>query len=613
VSFEIRMTVRRGSRKRVHIEEDEEIEEKPVVVVKRRRGQRRDVEQVVEDPVEIEADEEEVGDEADEEESKADNLKQAISAYFKADNSQLKSLLTKELTKVFNLPFTELDLILDRALEQFPLLTDEYNQAQPADQTWKIGLNENLVRRLEPTLISLRDELSLEKPTMVKILSAHLPQEDKKRALALFDVLANIEPFTEDHVRVSDYIANILKRSAKSHLEMVELEASEKILKGIAPMTGYLERIIALKASTETKARIYERYQSFKELSAEGRDYESQKAWLDHALALPYDQETTTVLPTTPKEINALCVKIRQKLDEKVYGLDKIKQEVINAVVNRLTNPSGKSHRNLALQGMPGVGKSLILSSVAEAMGLPFECISLGGSGDASQLKGHSSTYIGSEPGLMVKILQRIKSSRGIILFDEVDKLSQTAQGREVQYALLHLSDKTLNHSFRDNYLSELKIDLSNMWFVFAMNNEEWLDKALKDRLQLFHIKMYSKEEKEIIVRRFLLPEALKEVGLRANDISLTDGALTAFVKKVGVSEGIRPLKDGILSMVSRVNLYRSVLLEDGTTGEVKLDYKIKGFKLPLVVTEELVKVLYVVEMGGGEDENCESKRMMYM
>ncbi|MFA6972755.1 MAG: AAA family ATPase [Gallionella sp.] len=608
------MTVRRNSRKRVHVE-DEEIEEKPVVVVKRRRGQRKPV--VVESPVEMDEVDE---DEADEDEAEVDedeveplDLKQAISAYFKADNSKLKALLAKELVKAFKLPLSELDPILDQTLEQFPLLTDEYSQAQPADQTWKIDLNENLVRRLEPTLISLRDELALDKPTMVKILSAHLPQEDKKRALALFDVLANIEPFTEDHVRVSDYIANILKRSAKTHLEMVELEASEKVLKGIAPVTGYLERIVALKASTETKARIYERYQSFKELSAEGRDYESQKAWLDHALALPYDQETTTVLPTTPKEINALCVKIRQKLDEKVYGLDKIKQEVINAVVNRLTNPNGKSHRNLALQGMPGVGKSLILSSVAEAMGLPFECISLGGSGDASQLKGHSSTYIGSEPGLMVKILQRIKSSRGIILFDEVDKLSQTAQGREVQYALLHLSDKTLNHSFRDNYLSELKIDLSNMWFVFAMNNEEWLDKALKDRLQLFHIKMYSKEEKEIIVRRFLLPEALKEVGMGADDISLTDGALTAFVKRVGLSEGIRPLKDGILSMVSRVNLYRSVLLGDGTTGEVKLDYKIKGFKLPLVLTEELVKVLYVVEKGGEEEENCESKRMMYM
>jgi hypothetical protein len=569
---------------------------------------------VVQSPVVVEdehsdEDDAEVSDAEEDDEKEYDpEAEERDPKYFEDDTSPMKTLIVEELLKNFKLDAKDVEPVVDQALRKLPLLTDEYSKSHPADLIWKIGVDPNVVRRLEPTLISLRDEIQVEQPTILRILGAHISRDDKKKALEYFDVLENVEPYTEDFLRLKTVINDILKKAYKTHDEMLKLQADEKVLQGTAPVLGYLERIVALEASAEIKARIYEKYQAFKELSADGRDYESQKTWLDHALALPYDKIHDTELPTTPEGINALCVKIKAKLDEKVYGLEKVKQQLLGYVVSRITNPAGGSRINLALSGPPGVGKSLILGCIAEAMGLPFECISLGGLQDSSVLKGHSSTYIGSEPGIIVQILKRIKTKRGFILFDEIEKLASSERGREVQYSLLHITDFTANKDYRDNYLSDLPIDLSGMFFVFAMNNDDWLDKALRDRLSISHIKSYTHKEKEKIVRSYILPSALKDVGLEPESVLFNDDALSAFVRSGPQDENIRPLKDEIVAIVTKINLYRSVLLADGTTGEVKLDFKIPKFKIPLTLTPELINTL----SARNDKEEDLSKLMMY-
>jgi ATP-dependent Lon protease len=349
----------------------------------------------------------------------------------------------------------------------------------------------------------------------------------------------------------------------------------------------------------------------FKDLTVDAKDYDSNKAWLEYALALPYDSLVKYDLPSNSGGINDFCVRLKRNLDKKVFGLETAKQELMQIMINRITNPKG-NNVNLALCSPPGLGKSLIFSTIAETLGIPFERISIGGLTDAAVLKGHSSTYIGSEPGLIVQLLKRVRCSNALVFIDEIDKLGETERGREVQYALLHITDATTNKEFRDTYLSDIPLDLSRLWFVFAMNNDRWIDKALKDRLHVVKLKNYSRSEKESIVKSYLLPQAVEEVGMKIEDVSISADALSALVRSMDQDAGIRPLKEEVRLLVGKINVLRSITLADGTTGEIKLDYEVPGFKLPLMITVDTYKRLRS-KKDEDDDDNSISKQMMYL
>ena len=183
-----------------------------------------------------------------------------------------------------------------------------------------------------------------------------------------------------------------------------------------------------------------------------------------------------------------MIINLRNILDSKLYGLDKVKERILEFYCAMINNPYYKK-KFIALVGPPGVGKTMLAQSIAESMNLPYDQISFGSIKDASVLTGHSSTYIGARPGIFVNILKKSKLLNPVVLLDEVDKISNSSEGMSVNSVLLHVLDNSQNKRFQDMYMPEIHLDLSNIFFILALNNLDNIDPILRDRIHVINIK----------------------------------------------------------------------------------------------------------------------------
>lgn len=250
-----------------------------------------------------------------------------------------------------------------------------------------------------------------------------------------------------------------------------------------------------------------------------------------------------------------------------------------------------------------------LIRTLATAIDLPFEQISLGGCNNSSFLDGHSYTYEGSSPGIIVKTLCKFGSKRGIIFFDEFDKLSQTEHGLEVSRNLLHITDSTQNCEFRDKYLAEIKIDLSYIWFIYSLNDENMIDSVLRDRIPLIRLSGYSMDDKINIAKRYIIPKTSKKMFLDEKDVVFGDDILRHIIGKTNEA-GVRKLKEHINRILGRV-LFLKTLHQNNDDNSFKMTvpFDIRDFKFPLVLTIEKTEKLMEVD---SVDENI-SKSMMYL
>jgi ATP-dependent Lon protease len=321
------------------------------------------------------------------------------------------------------------------------------------------------------------------------------------------------------------------------------------------------------------------------------------KEKIEWAVSLPY---TKKLLPKivygrdSNEDINKFLTQVRRKLDENLYGMDNIKDELISILNDRITNP--KAISTLALKSSPGTGKTAIASALAEAVGLPFERIALGGMTDSTTLKGADSHWLGSGPSILLHILKKMGISNGVVLLDEIDKLSASdTKGANMQNALLHITDYTQNHQFGDAFVNDIPHDLSNIWFIYAMNDEKLLDPILRDRLTILEVEPYTPADFKEITKRHLLPKALENVSIPKELVTITDGACSVILSILAdqIKEtGVRPIQRLIRCLASRINRLRTTTLSDGTTGNLNTRISLPGFKLPLVIDENVVKKL---------------------
>jgi len=267
-------------------------------------------------------------------------------------------------------------------------------------------------------------------------------------------------------------------------------------------------------------------------------DYSVHRSYLELMLELPWDEFS---------EDRFDLKKARKILDRDHFGLEKVKERIIEFLAVLKLKGNMKSPI-LCLSGPPGVGKTSLGKSVAEALGRKYVRVSLGGLRDEAEIRGHRKTYIGAMPGRIIKSIKKAGTSNPVFVLDEIDKVTRDAHG-DPSSALLEVLDPEQNESFHDNYL-ELGYDLSKVLFIATANSLNTIQPALLDRMEIIEMSGYTVEEKVSIAKKHLLPKQLKEHGLGSKDLELPNKVLEKIVDGYTRESGVRGLEKVISKVI---------------------------------------------------------------
>lgn len=283
--------------------------------------------------------------------------------------------------------------------------------------------------------------------------------------------------------------------------------------------------------------------EKLRRLNTSSPDYAIQYNYLDTLLELPWDKET---------ELSTDFIKAQETLDADHYGLEKVKERILEQLAVMMHRPEGRSPI-LCFVGAPGVGKTSLGKSVAAALGRNYKRVSLGGVHDEAEIRGHRRTYIGAMPGRIIDAMKRAGSSNPVLLLDEIDKLGKDFKG-DPAAALLEVLDPEQNNKFHDNFV-DVDFDLSKVLFIATANTLSTLTQPLLDRMEIIDISGYVLEEKVEIARRHLIPKVKKELGIDDENFEISEDAIKCIIENYTSESGVRQLEKTI-AKVLRKQLY---------------------------------------------------------
>ena len=343
-------------------------------------------------------------------------------------------------------------------------------------------------------------------------------------------------------------------------------------------------KILNMQTTPEIQAQLMSKYNNLQALDPGSGEYYKMRNWLEKATSLPLGirKQMPVKVDDGPEVCSAFMTRAKRCLDEAIFGQDEAKLQILQFIAGKITNPQANG-MSLLLIGPPGIGKtSLIKQGIAKALDWPFQFISLGGDSDASTFNGHQMVYEGSHCGKIVNSLVAAKSMSMVLMFDELDKISSTAKGEEIQNLLVHLTDSAQNMEFEDKYLTGIPLDMSQSMFVFSANDITKIDRVLLDRFTVIHLEGYGSKEKMEIAEKFLLPGALKQVNL-AERVGVPKDIVSHVLETYAKEEkGVRELKRCMEQIAQKLNMLRLFNSPD-------LPFYIKDFALPFILKKEHV------------------------
>jgi ATP-dependent Lon protease len=290
-------------------------------------------------------------------------------------------------------------------------------------------------------------------------------------------------------------------------------------------------------------------------MSSASPEFNIIRTWLEYVIELPWNKKS---------DDNLDLKQARQVLDEDHFGITKVKERILEHLAVLKLNPEAKAPI-LCFVGAPGVGKTSLGQSIARALGRKFERMSLGGLHDEAELRGHRRTYIGAMPGRLIQAMRRAGFANPVLMLDEVDKLGRDFRG-DPAAALLEVLDPEQNKTFRDNYL-DLQFDLSKVMFVTTANSLDTIPAPLLDRMEILRLSGYSEEEKAQIATRYLIPRQLKQTGLTAEQVTITEDGLKKIISAYTREAGVRRLEQAIGRVIRKIALK----FAEGATGPIEL------------------------------------------
>jgi len=317
------------------------------------------------------------------------------------------------------------------------------------------------------------------------------------------------------------------------------------------------ERAAKMKWNDETEETFFKEIHKLERMNPAGAEYSVQLNYCELLLDLPWN-----IFSTDKFDLK----KAQKILDRDHYGLEKVKERIIEYLAVLKLKKDMKSPI-LCLYGPPGVGKTSLGKSIAEAVGRKYVRMSIGGLHDEAEIRGHRRTYIGAMPGRIIHNLKKAGTSNPVFVLDEIDKIGKSAHGDPAS-ALLEVLDPEQNTSFNDNYV-ELDYDLSKVMFVATCNSLSTIHPALRDRMEIIEVNGYTVEEKVQIAKKHLVPKQLNETGVKKGQFKIGDKLIESLVEEYTRESGVR----GLEKKISKLIRYRAKDLAMEEKYEVEMKY----------------------------------------
>jgi ATP-dependent Lon protease len=359
-------------------------------------------------------------------------------------------------------------------------------------------------------------------------------------------VLAKELDVLELQSKIHTQVQEEVDKSQREYFLREQLKAIQKELGESDPLSRDLadlrERIAAAEMAPETEVRATDELRRLEQMPAAAPEAGMIRTYLDWLVNLPWSKQT---------EDNLDLRHAANVLHANHYGLDRVKERVLEYMAVRQLAKDQQRAPILCFVGPPGVGKTSLGRSIAEALGRRFVRISLGGIHDEAEIRGHRRTYIGAMPGRIIQVMRTAGTVNPVFMLDEIDKIGADFRG-DPSAALLEALDPEQNRLFSDHYL-DVPYDLSRVLFLTTANLLDPISPALCDRLEVIELPGYIEEEKLHIARSFLVPRQLREHGLERSQLSFSDGALVRIIREYTHEAGVRGLEREVASICRKV------------------------------------------------------------
>lgn len=451
--------------------------------------------------------------------------------YLKAKVEVLPDLKTKDAEEVEALK-RNVQSLVQEALAMLPNVPPEIRMAV---------LSNNNPVQLAYFLASVLDlgveleQKMLEAKTVDELLeTAHRALSREVEIMQIRSKIAN-EAQSEMDKSQRDYV---LRQQLKAIQKELGDDDGEK-----ADAEALRERLSTADLPEEVLKEATRELNRMEKLPQSAPDYHVIRTYLEYILELPWKKSSEDKL-----DLN----EAKRILDEDHYGLEDIKQRILESLAVVKLRPDSKSPIILFV-GPPGVGKTSLGQSIAKALGRQFERIALGGVRDESELRGHRRTYIGSMPGRIIQSLRRVGVNNPVFMLDEIDKMGNDFRGDPAS-ALLEILDPQQNHTFRDHYI-DLPFDLSKVFFIATANQLAPIPMPLRDRMEIIQLSGYSDTEKLNIAKQYLVPRQTEQNGLQQGQIEITDDAIALLTTRYTREAGVRQLERTVGNLCRKVAL----------------------------------------------------------